>query len=66
MPRGPWAIVRPGLGIAAWGIGRSEVFVLPGTSGANRRKDYDGRPDRLAWWRDWSWRELAAPELRAR
>jgi hypothetical protein len=40
----------PGLGLASWGIGRSEVFVLPGTSGANQRKDYDGRPNRLAWW----------------
>jgi TDG/mug DNA glycosylase family protein len=54
----------PGLGIAPWGIGESEVFVLPGTSGANRRRDYEGRPDRLAWWRDLA--ELAAPELGAR
>ena len=51
----------PGLGLAAWGIGTSEVFVLPGTSGANQRKDYDGRPNRLAWWRDLA--ALAAPEL---
>lgn len=43
---------KPGLGPTAWGIGRSEVFVLPGTSGANQRHDYDGRPDRLSWWRD--------------
>jgi double-stranded uracil-DNA glycosylase len=21
-------------------------------SGANQRKDYDGRPNRLSWWRD--------------
>jgi TDG/mug DNA glycosylase family protein len=28
------------------------VFVLPGVSGANQRKDYDGRPNRLSWWRD--------------
>ena len=54
----------PGLGLAPWGIGRSEVFVLPGTSGANQRKDYDGRPSRLAWWRDLA--ALAAPELGAR
>ena len=53
----------PRLGVAPWGIGSSEVFVLPGTSGANRRKDYDGRPDRLAWWRDLA--ELAAPDLEA-
>ena len=54
----------PGLGVASWGIGRAEVFVLPGTSGANRRRDYDGRPDRLAWWRELA--DLAAPELTAR
>jgi TDG/mug DNA glycosylase family protein len=40
------------------------VFVLPGTSGANRRKDYDGRPNRIAWWRDLA--ALAGPELAAR
>lgn len=51
----------PGLGLASWGIGRSEVFVLPGTSGANQRKDYDGRPHRLAWWRELA--AIAAPEL---
>ena len=54
----------PGLGLTAWGLGRSEVFVLPGTSGANQRKDYDGRPNRLSWWRDLA--SLAAPELGAR
>jgi TDG/mug DNA glycosylase family protein len=42
---------RPQLGPADWYIGESQVFVLPGTSGANQRKDYDGRPDRLSWWR---------------
>ena len=36
---------------ADWYLGESQVFVLPGTSGANQRKDYDGRPDRLSWWR---------------
>jgi TDG/mug DNA glycosylase family protein len=51
----------PGLGLTDWGIGRSEVFVLPGTSGANQRKDYDGRPNRLAWWRELA--EVAAPEF---
>ena len=45
---------KPGLGPASWGIGRTEVFVLPGTSGANQRHDYDGRPDRLSWWHDLS------------
>jgi len=43
---------RPGLGATSWFLGPSQVFVLPGVSGANRRKDYDGRPDRLSWWRD--------------
>ena len=43
---------RPGLGPAAWELDRAQVFVLPGTSGANQRRDYDGRPDRLSWWRD--------------
>ncbi len=54
----------PGLGLAPWGVGRSEVFVLPGTSGANRRRDYDGRPDRLSWWHELA--QLVAPELAAR
>jgi TDG/mug DNA glycosylase family protein len=43
---------KPGLGPAPWYVGSSEVFVLPGTSGANQRRDYDGRPSRLAWWQD--------------
>lgn len=43
---------RPGLGAADWFLGPAQVFVLPGVSGANRRRDYDGRPDRLSWWRD--------------
>ncbi len=51
----------PGLGLASWGIGTSDVFVLPGTSGANQRKDYDGRPHRLAWWRELA--AVAEPEL---
>ncbi len=55
---------KPGLGLADWGIGKAEVFVLPGTSGANQRKDYDGRPTRLAWWQDLA--AIAAPELSAR
>ena len=40
------------LGPTEWYVGGAQVFVLPGPSGANRRKDYDGRPHRLAWWRD--------------
>jgi len=43
---------RPGLGVQDWYVGEAQVFVLPGTSGANRRRDYDGRPNRLSWWRD--------------
>ena len=40
------------LGPSQWYLGGAQVFVLPGPSGANRRKDYDGRPHRLAWWRE--------------
>jgi double-stranded uracil-DNA glycosylase len=43
---------KPGLGPTSWSVDRAEVFVLPGTSGANQRRDYDGRVDRLSWWRD--------------
>lgn len=58
--------VRPprSLGPTEWYVGESQVFVLPGTSGANQRKDYDGRPNRLSWWRELA--QLAAPELAAR
>ena len=41
---------RPNLGPLDWMVGPAQVFVLPGSSGANRRRDYDGRPDRLSWW----------------
>lgn len=40
------------LGATEWYVGTTQVFVLPGPSGANRRRDYDGRPTRLAWWRE--------------
>lgn len=40
------------LGPMDWYVGPAQVFVLPGTSGANQRADYDGRPDRLSWWQD--------------
>ena len=43
---------RPSLGVQDWYVGPAQVFVLPGTSGANQRRDYDGRPNRLSWWRD--------------
>jgi TDG/mug DNA glycosylase family protein len=42
----------PGLGPTGWDLAGSEVFVAPSSSGANRRRDYDGRPTRLAWWSD--------------
>lgn len=41
---------RPHLGPLDWMVGPAQVFCLPGSSGANRRRDYDGRPDRLSWW----------------
>lgn len=43
---------RPGLGVQDWYVGPAQVYVLPGVSGANQRHDYDGRPNRLSWWRD--------------
>ncbi|MEI5673106.1 MULTISPECIES: mismatch-specific DNA-glycosylase [unclassified Nocardioides] len=43
---------RISLGVQDWYVGPAQVFVLPGTSGANQRRDYDGRPNRLSWWRD--------------
>lgn len=43
---------KPALGPVSWTVDRADVFVLPGTSGANQRHDYDGRPDRLSWWQD--------------
>lgn len=43
---------KPQLGVAPWTLAGASVFVLPGTSGANQRRDYDGRPDRLSWWKE--------------
>lgn len=40
----------PALGPVPWTIGPASVFVLPSPSGANRRRDYDGRLTRLDWW----------------
>jgi TDG/mug DNA glycosylase family protein len=51
---------KPGLGVADWDVAGAQVFVLPGTSGANRRRDYDGRPDRLSWWQELA--QLSAPD----
>lgn len=44
----------PGLGLAGWRLAGAEVFVLPSASGANRRKDYDGRSSRAQWWREFA------------
>ncbi len=40
----------PPLGPAPWRVADTRTFVLPSSSGANRRHDYDGRPTRRAWW----------------
>jgi TDG/mug DNA glycosylase family protein len=43
----------PGLGEQSWHLGGARVFVLPSPSGRNQgRALYDGRPDRLSWWKD--------------
>lgn len=42
----------PSLGPTGWELAGADVFVLPSASGANRRKDYDGRSSRLEWWRE--------------
>jgi TDG/mug DNA glycosylase family protein len=42
----------PSLGATGWSLAGSAVFVAPSSSGANRRRDYDGRRTRLAWWSD--------------
>ena len=43
-------VPAPGLGPQTWTLGGSRVFVLPSSSGANQRKDYDGRATRVEWW----------------
>jgi double-stranded uracil-DNA glycosylase len=55
---------RPAYGVAPFEVAGAGVFVLPGTSGANRRHDYDGRPNRLAWWRDLA--AIVEPDLALR
>ena len=40
----------PPLGQVDWRIAAARVFVLPSSSGANRRREYDGRATRLSWW----------------
>jgi len=54
----------PVLGRVPWGIGPAEVFVLPSPSGANRRRDYDGRLSRLDWWTELAALSLAPPSTR--
>jgi TDG/mug DNA glycosylase family protein len=41
---------RPALGRQRWTVAGARAFVLPGSSGANQRRDHGGRPDRLSWW----------------
>ncbi len=40
----------PDLGPAPWSVAGVPVFVLPSSSGANQRREYDGRATRLEWW----------------
>jgi TDG/mug DNA glycosylase family protein len=40
----------PALGLQPWTAYDARFFVLPSSSGANRRRDYDGRPARVDWW----------------
>ncbi len=43
----------PGLGNQPWRLGGAKVFVLPSPSGRNQgRALYDGRSDRLSWWKE--------------
>lgn len=52
---------RPSLGRQEWTLGGAKVFVLPSPSGRNQgRSNYDGRPTRLAWWRELA--ELSAAQ----
>lgn len=52
---------RPSLGRQEWTFGGAKVFVLPSPSGRNQgRSSYDGRPTRLAWWRELA--ELSAAQ----
>lgn len=50
----------PGLGPLPWPVAGSRTFVLPSSSGANQRREYDGRPTRLEWWAELS--DLLAQE----
>jgi TDG/mug DNA glycosylase family protein len=37
------------LGVQRWAVADTNVFVVPSTSGSNRRSSYDGRATRLEW-----------------
>ncbi|CAN5448307.1 mismatch-specific DNA-glycosylase [soil metagenome] len=37
------------LGVQTWRVANSEVFVVPSSSGSNRRPTYDGLSSRLEW-----------------
>ena len=39
-------------GEQTWTLAGAKVFVLPSSSGANQRHDYDGKPDRLSWFQE--------------
>lgn len=49
----------PPLGPLSWSIGGASVFVLPSSSGANQRREYDGRGTRLSWWAELAGRARA-------
>lgn len=57
---GSIGVSAPGLGPTPWEVAGCSGFVLPSASGANHRKQYDGRPTRLEWWSELA--ELAAGE----
>lgn len=44
----------PGLGRAPFLASGRPVFVLPSASGSNHRRDYHGRPTRIAWWAEFA------------
>lgn len=44
----------PMLGLQPWSLAGICVYVLPSPSGANRRRDYQGKPTRLHWWADFA------------
>ena len=55
----------PALGPVPWSVAGAPVFVLPSSSGANRRREYDGRGSRLEWWSELSELVHAGPAPQA-